>query len=65
MRCGEDRIDRAVHAAAPVRISSVACVPTSRCSTNPNEVTTHGTLKLIGGGLRPGMSVVASVQTEK
>jgi peptidoglycan hydrolase-like protein with peptidoglycan-binding domain len=32
-------------------------VPAARCSTNPHEVTVHGTLKLVGGGLRPGMSV--------
>ena len=43
--------------AAPVRISNVSCVPAARCSTNPHEVTVHGTLKLTGGGLRPGMSV--------
>jgi len=35
----------------------VSCVPAARCSTNPHEVTVHGTLKLVGAGLRQGMSV--------
>jgi hypothetical protein len=41
-----------------VRISSVTCVPASRCSTHPHEVSTHGTLRLSGPGLAPGMTVV-------
>jgi peptidoglycan hydrolase-like protein with peptidoglycan-binding domain len=44
--------------APAVRISSVVCVPASRCSANPHEVTLHGTLRLAGAGLRPGMTVV-------
>jgi peptidoglycan hydrolase-like protein with peptidoglycan-binding domain len=42
----------------PVRISNVACVPATRCSGNPHEVTLHGTLRLAGAGLRAGMTVV-------
>jgi hypothetical protein len=41
-----------------VRISSVSCYPSSRCSSNPREVSVHGTLLLKGGGLQPGMIVV-------
>jgi peptidoglycan hydrolase-like protein with peptidoglycan-binding domain len=40
-----------------VRITSVKCVPASRCSTNPHEVSTHGTLVLAGRRLAPGMVV--------
>jgi peptidoglycan hydrolase-like protein with peptidoglycan-binding domain len=43
---------------AAVRISSVRCVPVSRCGTNPHEVSVHGTLLLAGAGLRAGMIVV-------
>jgi hypothetical protein len=43
---------------AAVRVSSVSCVPASRCSSNPHEVSVHGTLRLSGAGLRAGMVVV-------
>ncbi|HEY5045711.1 MAG TPA: peptidoglycan-binding domain-containing protein, partial [Solirubrobacteraceae bacterium] len=32
-------------------------MPTARCSANPHQVTTHGTLLLAGKGLTPGMVV--------
>jgi peptidoglycan hydrolase-like protein with peptidoglycan-binding domain len=38
-----------------VRISTVSCTPASRCSANPRQVSTHGTLLLAGAGLKPGM----------
>jgi peptidoglycan hydrolase-like protein with peptidoglycan-binding domain len=38
-----------------VRISSVGCTPASRCSGNPHQVSTHGTLLLAGAGLKAGM----------
>jgi peptidoglycan hydrolase-like protein with peptidoglycan-binding domain len=38
-----------------VRITSVACTPAARCSTNPRQVSTHGTLLLKGIGLKAGM----------
>ncbi len=38
-----------------VRISTVSCTPTSRCSGNPHQVSTHGTLLIAGTGLKPGM----------
>ena len=37
------------------RIMSVACVPVARCSANPHQVSTHGTLLIKGTGLRAGM----------
>jgi peptidoglycan hydrolase-like protein with peptidoglycan-binding domain len=40
-----------------VRITSVACTPAARCSGNPRQVSTHGTLLLKGVGLRPRMVV--------
>jgi peptidoglycan hydrolase-like protein with peptidoglycan-binding domain len=40
-----------------VRITSVKCVPASRCSANPREVSTHGTLLLTGVRLSAGMAV--------
>ncbi len=40
-----------------VRITSVSCMPSIRCSGNPHEVTTHGTLLLTGKGLTKGMVV--------
>ncbi len=40
-----------------VRITSVSCVPTSKCSGNPHQVSTHGTLLLTGIGLKAGMVV--------
>jgi len=41
-----------------VRISSVSCVPYTRCSGNPHQVSVHGTLELKGVGLKAGMIVV-------
>jgi peptidoglycan hydrolase-like protein with peptidoglycan-binding domain len=38
-----------------VRIATVSCTPASRCSGNPRQVSTHGTLLLAGAGLKPGM----------
>ncbi len=40
-----------------VRITSVSCMPASRCNTNAHEVSTHGTLLLGGKGLTKGMTV--------
>jgi peptidoglycan hydrolase-like protein with peptidoglycan-binding domain len=40
-----------------VRITSVSCVPAARCSGNPRQVSTHGTLQLTGIGLKSGMTV--------
>jgi hypothetical protein len=40
-----------------VRITSVSCVPAVRCSGNPHQVSTHGTLLLSGVGLKTGMVV--------
>jgi hypothetical protein len=40
-----------------VRITSVSCVPAVRCSGNPHQVSTHGTLLLNGVGLKSGMVV--------
>jgi len=40
-----------------VRITSVSCVPSARCSGNPHQVSTHGTLLLAGTGLKAGMVV--------
>ena len=40
-----------------VRITSVSCMPTARCNSNPHEVTTHGILLLKGKGLTKGMVV--------
>ncbi len=45
-------------AASIVRISSVSCTPTARCSTNPRMVSVHGSLLLKGAGLKAGMVVV-------
>jgi hypothetical protein len=44
--------------ASVVRISSAFCVPVAHCSTNPRQVSVHGTLQLAGAGLRAGMVVV-------
>ncbi|MCW3034319.1 MAG: hypothetical protein JWM60_2664 [Solirubrobacterales bacterium] len=38
-----------------VRITSVACTPSTRCSGNPRQVSTHGTLLVNGVGIGPGM----------
>ncbi len=38
-----------------VRIAVVRCTPASRCSANPHQVSTHGTLQLAGSGLKAGM----------
>jgi hypothetical protein len=40
-----------------VRITSVRCVPSARCSGNPRQVSTHGTLLVAGVGLRAGLTV--------
>jgi hypothetical protein len=40
-----------------VRITSVRCVPAARCSGNPRQVSTHGTLLITGVGLRAGLLV--------
>src|SRR5271165_4424897 len=40
-----------------VRILAVSCVPYSRCSGNPRQVSTHGTLLFKGKGLKSGMTV--------
>jgi peptidoglycan hydrolase-like protein with peptidoglycan-binding domain len=38
-----------------VRITSVICTPTPNCSTNPHQVSTHGTLLVKGVGVKAGM----------
>ena len=40
-----------------VRITGVSCAPASRCSANPHQVSSHGTLSLSGVGLKAGMVV--------
>jgi peptidoglycan hydrolase-like protein with peptidoglycan-binding domain len=40
-----------------VRITNVSCIPTAKCSGNPHQVSTHGTLLLGGIGLKTGMVV--------
>ena len=40
-----------------VRILHVSCVPVSKCSGNPHQVSTHGILLLEGAGLKAGMTV--------
>ena len=40
-----------------IRITAVTCTPSSRCSGNPHQVSSHGTLVLRGVGLKPGMVV--------
>ncbi|HUB37131.1 MAG TPA: peptidoglycan-binding domain-containing protein [Solirubrobacteraceae bacterium] len=40
-----------------VRITSVRCVPVSKCGTNPHEVTVRGTLVIAGKGLESGLTV--------
>ncbi len=40
-----------------VRITRVSCMPATKCSGNPHQVSTHGTLMLQGVGLRSGMVV--------
>ncbi|MFI4990962.1 MAG: peptidoglycan-binding protein [Solirubrobacterales bacterium] len=40
-----------------VRIMSVSCVPSSRCSGNPHQVSTRGTLLLAGKGLGAGSAI--------
>jgi hypothetical protein len=40
-----------------VKISHVSCEPVSKCSGNPHQVSTHGTLLLQGPGLTAGMTV--------
>ena len=38
-----------------VRITALACTPTTRCSGNPRQVSTHGTLLVTGAGIKAGM----------
>ena len=40
-----------------VRITAAVCTPASRCSSNPHQVATHGTLALRGVGLKAGMVI--------
>src|SRR6202043_2929597 len=40
-----------------VRILHATCVPASKCSVLPHEVSAHGTLLLQGVGLKAGMIV--------
>lgn len=40
-----------------VRITSVSCVPSSRCSGNPRQVSTRGTLLIAGTGLGAGSAI--------
>jgi peptidoglycan hydrolase-like protein with peptidoglycan-binding domain len=40
-----------------VRITSVSCVPATKCSGNPHQVSTHGTLQVGGIGLKAGFLV--------
>src|SRR5205823_8112955 len=40
-----------------VRITNVSCVPTSKCSGNPRQVSVRGLLLFTGRGLRAGMTV--------
>jgi hypothetical protein len=40
-----------------IRITSVKCTPAAKCSGNPHQVSTHGTLLLAGIGLKAGMTV--------
>ncbi len=40
-----------------VRITGVSCVPSAKCSGNPRQVSTRGTLLLKGKGLKSGMIV--------
>jgi hypothetical protein len=37
------------------RITGVSCVPAAHCTTNPHQVSLHGTLLVQGPGLRAGM----------
>jgi Putative peptidoglycan binding domain len=52
---GKGRTGTSVPRANPIRITSVACVPVARCSANPHQVSTHGTLLIKGNGLKAGM----------
>jgi hypothetical protein len=40
-----------------VRITSVSCVPSVHCSSNPHQVSTHGTLLIAGKGLAAGSTI--------
>jgi peptidoglycan hydrolase-like protein with peptidoglycan-binding domain len=40
-----------------VRIKSASCVPAARCSSNPHQVSSRGTLLLSGPGLKAGMTL--------
>jgi Putative peptidoglycan binding domain len=53
---GATRTSASAHVTS-VRITGVGCTPTARCSGNPRQVSTHGTLLIAGKGLAVGMSV--------
>jgi peptidoglycan hydrolase-like protein with peptidoglycan-binding domain len=40
-----------------VRITSVHCVPEAKCSGNPHQVSTHGTLLIAGKGIGSGTTI--------
>ena len=40
-----------------VRITSVRCMPVNHCSTNPHQVTLHGTLLIAGKGIAAGLTI--------
>jgi hypothetical protein len=40
-----------------VKITTVRCVPVSNCGTKAHQVSTHGTLLLLGSGLKSGQAV--------
>jgi len=40
-----------------VRITSVSCVPSVKCSGNPHQVSAHGTLLIAGKGLAAGSTI--------
>ncbi|HEY2215965.1 MAG TPA: hypothetical protein VGH21_00620, partial [Solirubrobacteraceae bacterium] len=40
-----------------MRITSVSCVPKAKCSGNPHQVSTHGTLLIAGKGLGAGSTI--------
>jgi hypothetical protein len=45
-------------APASPRILHVSCIPASKCSGNPHQVSVHGTLLIQGVGLKAGTTVV-------
>ena len=40
-----------------MRITSVHCVPVNHCSSNPRQVSLHGTLLIAGQGLATGLTI--------